>query len=281
MPYKPYITWLTLVCKERYGKILDLFCLSCCSVQHPQDFGHKKFWQSLIKRRCGIEELLEHVERRAYELILTSQDALWVLAEVNTEEDEEDCSGHAKTPLTKAVSITPKSVDLCDIEDPIDVALREKRTKLQEKIWTQLAQYCAPRISIYYQERLNVIWAYVRRAIYTDATLMITAQNYKHPAALLGADLDLTTVEKLWHAIKHLSPNDAYAAVDDVLRPQNDKEDYILVLGARVYRNRSLRDFSFHAWGHMTAIFMCYSCVRRSCKTVRWFTSFLPFSNGC
>ncbi|KAJ6562421.1 hypothetical protein B0H19DRAFT_1259997 [Mycena capillaripes] len=235
------------------------------------DFGHKTFWHYLVKQLNKIEALLADVEQRACALLLEAQNALWVLA-LQTDPPEslqEDCSGHDDGLLSTTTKSNPGPTDVADVEDPLDVALREKCNLLWEKIKTRLARYCAPASSKFYKERLHVIYACVRRAIYTDAKLLVVAQNYNTVMAMLtDTSLDVQIVEKLWHAIRHLYVYEVRAAIDDVLRPKDSPGEFVTVLGGRVYKDLSGRIFPFHAWGHMTALFMCYSCVRRACKTV-------------
>ncbi|KAJ7224757.1 hypothetical protein C8J57DRAFT_230969 [Mycena rebaudengoi] len=236
---------------------------------NDMDFGHKTYWHFLVKQLSKIEDLLVEVENRACELILQSQDALWVLELQNdTPEVKEDCSGH-DDGLVAPRKPARNPTDISDIEDPLDVALREKCNLLWERIKTRLARYCAPAYSIYYQERIKIIHACVRRAIYTDPKLLVVAQNYKTVMALLmDTSLDVLIVEKLWNSIRLLYVHEVRAAIDDVLRPSGGAGEYVHILGGRVYKNLSGQSFPFHAWGHMTALFMCYSCVRRVCKTV-------------
>ena len=168
--------------------------------------------------------------------------------------------------------IPPAPIVLEDIEDPIDVAIREKRVELWELIWTRLARYCAPERSRYYKERLKVIWACVCRAVWTDPTLMLVAQNYRSPKSLLkDSKLDLPTVERLWNAIKDLYVDDVRAATDDVLHPVREKGEYVVVLGTRVHKELADISLPLHGWGHLTAVDPCYSCVRKVCKTVSSF----------
>jgi hypothetical protein len=140
--------------------------------------------------------------------------------------------------------------------------------------------------SKHYNERIKVIHACVRRAVYTDPKLLVVAQNYKTVMALLtDSTLDVRIVETLWNAIRHLGMHEVRAAIgtspgrswvlvqiqlslEDVLRPKNDPGEYASVLGGRVYKALSNRSLPFRAWGHMTAVFMCYTCARRVCKTV-------------
>jgi hypothetical protein len=85
---------------------------------------------------------------------------------------------------------------------------------LWEKIKTRLARYCAPASSKFYKERISIIHACVRRAIYTDAKLLVVAQNYKTVMALLtDTTLDVQIVEKLWYAIRHLYVHEVRAAI--------------------------------------------------------------------
>ncbi|KAJ7768588.1 hypothetical protein DFH07DRAFT_880653 [Mycena maculata] len=243
------------------------------------DFGHKTFWHFLVKQLHKIEGLLADVEQRACELVLEAQNALWVL-ELHSEsaEPQDDCSGHDDGLLSAPRKPSPSPTDVADVEDPLDVALREKCTLLWAKIKTRLARYCAPAASKWYQERIRVIHACVRRAIYTDARLLVVAQNYASvPALLQDGALDVRIVEKLWYVIRHLYVHEVRAAIDDVLRPKDGLGEYVTVLGGRIYKDLSGRAFPFHAWGHMTALFMCYSCVRRVCKTVDEIVSLTRF----
>ena len=157
-----------------------------------------------------------------------------------------------------------------DVEDPLDIALREKAYELREKIRSRLSRYCAPSFSSFHEERFKVIFQCVRRAIYTDPSLMLLAQKYKSVMSLLqdSVNLDVALVEKLWRTISRLPVHDVRAAVDDVLRPQ-DSGDFVTVLGGRVYKDLDCSIWPFHAWGHLLAVFMCYTCVRSTCRTVR------------
>ncbi|KAJ7177654.1 hypothetical protein C8R46DRAFT_663662 [Mycena filopes] len=245
------------------------------------DFGHKTFWHSLVKQLYKIEALLSDVEQRACSLLLEAQNALWVL-ELQTEQsesEEQDCSGHGDGLFSVRTKSRPSPTDVTDVEDPLDVAIREKCILLWEKIKTRLSRYCAPASSKFYKERINIIYACVRRAIYTDAKLLVVAQNYKTVKAMLtDTTLDLIIVEKLWHAIRHMQVHDVRAAIDDVLRSPNGAGEFVTLLGGRVYKDASGDPFPFHAWGHMTALFMCYSCVRRVCKTVEEIVSLTRFA---
>ena len=195
---------------------------------------------------------------------------MWVLDQQHSNPTGEDCSGHGDEPPSSTQPV-PRSApdDIEDVEDPVDVALREKRADLWEKIRTRLARYCAPYKSRYYKERLAIIWACVCRAVYTDPTLMLVAQNYNSASSMLAdANLDLTTVEKLWIAIRDLYVVELRAAIDDVLQPVRENGEYVVVLGSRVHKGLSGVSPPFHAWGHMTAAFPCYSCIRQVCTTV-------------
>ncbi|KAF9045507.1 hypothetical protein BJ165DRAFT_1594537 [Panaeolus papilionaceus] len=234
------------------------------------DFGHKTFWHYLNKQKDEVEKLLEHVERKAYELLLKSQNAMWVLDQP-TDDSTPNCLGHEdEAPPAKEATAPPTLPDdfLEEVEDPVDVALREKRKELQEKMRTRLARYLCPYESSYYMERVRVIWACVSRAIYTDPALMLVAQNYVFVVSMLSDEaLDIGMVEKMWLAIKDLSVHDVRAAIDDALYPVRGTGDYVQVLGTRVHKEMSGASLPFHGWGHMTAMFPCYSCVRRVCTT--------------
>ncbi|KAJ6525198.1 hypothetical protein B0H19DRAFT_1199411 [Mycena capillaripes] len=234
------------------------------------DFGHRKFWDFLVDQLYKTESLLAAVEQRAYSLLLEAQNALWVLdLQRKPPASRRDCSGHKDVPFSPRRDPPPSPTNTDEIEDPLDIALRDKCSLLSGKIKTRLARYCTPVSSKQYNERIKVIHACVRRAVYTDAKLLVIAQNYKTVVALLtDSTLDVRIVETLWNAIRHLGMHEVRAAIDDVLRPKKDPGEYAFVLGGRVYKDLSNRSFPFRAWGHMTAVFMCYTCARRVCKTV-------------
>ncbi|KAG8216070.1 hypothetical protein J3R82DRAFT_8070 [Butyriboletus roseoflavus] len=230
------------------------------------DFGHKIFWDNLVRKRSEVEQLMLHVETRGYQLILEGQNALWVLEQDTY--DTGDCSGYGdRTHDADASFHSTESVEGSAIEDPLEAVLREKAIEFREKIRMCLAWYCAASTSRFYAERLEVIYAYVRRAIYKDASLMFLSQGYGSVMALLSdEDLDLITVEKIWHAISALCIHDVQCAVDDVLRSTDG--DYVVVLGGRVFKDVSGERLPLHAWGHMMAIRHCYSCLRTTCRTI-------------
>jgi hypothetical protein len=100
------------------------------------------------------------------------------------------------------------------VRSPADTRIR--CSLLWEKIKTRLARYCAPFSSRFYKERIRVIHACVRRAIYTDAKLLVVAQNYTTVMGLLtDATLDVRIVEKLWYAIRHLYVHEVRAAIGE------------------------------------------------------------------
>ncbi|KDR77160.1 hypothetical protein GALMADRAFT_433037 [Galerina marginata CBS 339.88] len=236
------------------------------------DFGHKTFWHHLHKQRDELESILIDVERRAFELFLVSKNAMWVLDHQRSSSDTtlEECGVYDDEPILKPKkTVSSQTLDLEDIEDPLDVAIREKRDGLWEKIGTRLARYCAPARSQYYHERIQVICACFARAVHADPILMMLAQNYPHVMSIMkDASLDLPTVEKLWMAIKNLYVDDVRAAIDDVLHPVRLTGEYVVVCGIRLHKEPSGVSLPFHGWGHMTAVFPCYSCVRRVCKSV-------------
>lgn len=135
-----------------------------------------------------------------------------------------------------------------------------------------MARYCAPAESKLYKERLEVIYALVRRAVYTDASLMVQCQAYESVMDFLeDADLEVNTLEKFWTALKELYTNEARAAIDDVLRPKDDASDaadYVVLLGGRVYKTQSGMQWPFRAWAHFTSIVKCYTCLRNICVSV-------------
>ena len=231
-----------------------------------QDFGHKVFWDNLVQKRTEVEQLMSHIEARGYQLILERQSALWVL-EQDTPETE-DCSGYEGfTQGTGASFQSTDSTEDVPIEDPLEAVLREKAMESRDRTRLFLTGFCASPTSRLYDERLEVINAYVRRAIYKDASLMFLSQSYDSVMALLSdQDLDFVTMEKIWEVFDSLHIHDVHAAVDDVVRSTDG--EHMVVLGGKVFKDVSGERWPLHAWGHMMAIRQCYSCLRVTCQTV-------------
>lgn len=187
----------------------------------------------------------------------------------HSDSESDDCELFDDDSESCKSTVTSLAEDPADELDSVDVAIAEKRSEIWERIWTRLARYCAPLQSRYYTQRLAVIWACVRRAVYTDPMLMMLSQNYNAAIDMLEDNkLDLLVVEKLWTAIKELHANDVRAAIDDVLHPVCATGEYVVVFKTRVHKDLGPIGLPFHGWGHMVAIFPCYSCIRRTCKTV-------------
>lgn len=218
---------------------------------------------------------MTRVEMRAYQLILASQNALWVLDRYNEGEVADDCCGMSEPKLEKRVP-PPTIPSEEDIEDPIDVAIREKCATLWIKIRVRLAQFCAPSDSRHFQERTKVIFSFIRRAIYRDPSLVVTTQKYKDAKTMLNDNgMELSTLEKMWKAMAEIPPRDIQASVDDVLRP-DDGSDYVVILGGKVYKDaRLVTEWPIRAWGHLATLWQCYSCLRRLCNNVSSFASMI------
>lgn len=250
---------------------------------NDMDFGHKQFWRMLIKQQSEVERILEEVENRAYELILASQNALWVLKRpMDTSKPDADCSGYDEAPLraTKADECANSSQSIandCDgygditieVEDPLEVALREKATILREKIYTRISRYCTYPESKWYHERLEVINSIIRRIVYTDASLMVTSQNYTSVMEFLRDErLEVQTLSKLWTSLVELLTEQVRAAIDDALRPIDNSASYVVVLGGRVYKDLTTDPRPLRSWAHFSSIIRCYGCLRKTCKTM-------------
>lgn len=114
------------------------------------------------------------------------------------------------------------------------------------KFWRRLGPVwpdtAAPLTSRYHDERLEVIYAYVRCRIFTEPALTFLSQSYDCVMELLNDDnLDLVTLEKNWNAVKTLRVHDIRDAVDDVLRA-NKEDDYVMVLEPRFSRRPAVRN---------------------------------------
>ncbi|KAJ7191192.1 hypothetical protein GGX14DRAFT_481714 [Mycena pura] len=231
------------------------------------DFGHRAYCLSLVKRRNELESLLARLEGRGYDLLLESQNAAWVR---DQEVSFSDCSEHRGD--VESTPQEPTDASLQNLDD-LDLEL----TALQETavlfVWKRVRYYIAtfmlPTSSRFYEERKRVVWALICRIIYKDPKLMLLALNYEDvPSFLSDPGHDFDTGDKLENRLVHIPPGEARAAIDDVLRPADERSEYVTVLGIRLYKAASGLSMSLHAWGHIFALRVCLGCIRSVCTSV-------------
>ncbi|KAJ7174156.1 hypothetical protein C8R43DRAFT_1205290 [Mycena crocata] len=236
---------------------------------NDMDFGHRTFWLSLMKQREQIEEILWHLEGRGYDLLLESQNAAWVREEQTEELSHPDCTEHGAIPepthARQRASDTRSAEHFASISD-------ETKAELWEDIKWDISSYMLPATSRYYEERKNVVWAYMCRVIYTDPALLLLSLNYPDVLTFLSdPNHDISIVQRLKQRMRRaLRPTQIRAAIDDVLRPKDGPgaAQYVTVLGIRLYKAPSGITLPFHAWGHVFAFRLCHGCNKALCSTV-------------
>ncbi|KAI0049543.1 hypothetical protein FA95DRAFT_1515848 [Auriscalpium vulgare] len=256
------------------------------------DFGHKTYWERLKMQRAEIQGLLVEAEEKGYDLFLRKQNAFWVLDQQETRATDDRCGGGPESDDEKSGSPStsphigvsahtrsPSPVEPAEVEDPLDVAIRVKCFQCREIIRVRLASYATVPQSKFYQERFNFIFACVRRAIYTDASLTLLASNYKSVKALLkDTSLELPIIEKLRHAVWNFPVDLMRAAVDDAIRPSGvGNQEHVVLLGGKVFKEASGVKLPLHAWGHLVAVCHCYGCIRNSCTTLEEIVEFTKY----
>jgi hypothetical protein len=133
------------------------------------------------------------------------------------------------------------------------------------------------------EERKQIVWAYVCRAIYRDPSLTLLTLNYADvPSLFTDPEHDIATVLKLHQSIGRPSASPVLAATKDVLRPTDMQGEYVTVLGVRLYRAPSGLKLPMHAWGHLFAFRKCPGGARALCYTVSTliFTSLYSLTRG-
>ncbi|KAA1471995.1 hypothetical protein DENSPDRAFT_838127 [Dentipellis sp. KUC8613] len=251
------------------------------------DWGHKNYWDTLKGERGDIETLLWDTETRAQELKI--QDELeaadeWI-QEQEAMRDNPKSSNRNRTSKAAGRQVNQSrkgslaGVPDTDADAALDAGLQMKRMEVQERIRLHLARWAAMPGSRFWGERWDVIFAYVRRVIYIKPWLMPLADSYESVLALLYDDnLDLMPLDCLWEGIRELSLMMVFAAVDDVMRPPEDRDaPGVVMLGGKVYKSFSGVPLPFHAWGHIMAIHPCYSCIIRRCITIEDVIEFTRF----
>ncbi|TFY77847.1 hypothetical protein EWM64_g6168 [Hericium alpestre] len=87
---------------------------------------------------------------------------------------------------------------------------------------------------------------------------------------LSDPELDLQALEMIWVALHKLMVDTVCGAIEDVVRPAGTfaEDEYLVVLGGKVFRTVSRVPWPFHAWGHAAAVHACYKCLSEYCNSV-------------
>jgi len=111
-----------------------------------------------------------HIEKRTYQLILQARSALCISDRDPNAHKPVDCSGYDAESLCRDASFqSTEGHQGAVVEDSL---LHEKAVEFWEKIRSRLARYFPLSTLRYHPKRLEVIYAHVRRAIFTDPALM-------------------------------------------------------------------------------------------------------------
>ncbi|KAJ7160371.1 hypothetical protein C8R46DRAFT_1194715 [Mycena filopes] len=227
---------------------------------NDMDFGHRTFWLSLLDQRDDLEALLAHLEGRGYDLLLESQDAAWLRDQDPRDESNTDCAEHDAEPLDTPPADSPRLDSISDLE------------ATTAALWTsfrrRIATYMLPTSSRYYEERKQVIWAWICRAVVIDSGLTLLASTYTDvPTFLADPTHGSVTVLRLRHNMKRLCFAGVWAAVNDVFSATNDEGgEFLTVMGTRLYRKTRPEPLPFHIWGHLFAVFPRFP----KCKMRQW-----------
>jgi hypothetical protein len=219
-------------------------------------------------QRQELETCLAAVERRGYELILAAQNALWVLEREDAPvefcpEPFHNPEGLALQPCTCVDDVEPTAA-----EDPLEALYRNKIAMFRALIQRFLGSRMAPEGTQFCEERREILWTFVRRAIFQDASLMFLAQHFDNVETFLASDLlDVTALEKLCDAMRN-SLSAVFHTVADVVRTDKDGKR-VTILGGDVYETSEKFYGNPHIWYHLLALGACYRCMRKNtCRTV-------------
>ncbi|KAF9269494.1 hypothetical protein L218DRAFT_939812 [Marasmius fiardii PR-910] len=230
------------------------------------DFGNDQYGHWLQRRLNEVEALLCATEERLRELLLSDLGALWILDGVPPSGDVsqflEACCEYPKVRIQKA-RLPPsfKKFELAVIPDPVEEALKQKKYAMIIGIWDYIATLCTPPESQLFRERLAIIHAYIARCIVSDPALFLAAETYSSVEDFLtDLDQDIYVWERLMCVLSQPNVHCTRAAIDDVLRPEDDDANNLTFLGGRMYRDLSDAYLPFRAWGHW-AVFFPSSCL--------------------
>ncbi|KAK7062817.1 hypothetical protein VNI00_000311 [Paramarasmius palmivorus] len=225
------------------------------------DFGTPDNVWHLTTRLDELETVITAVEERYRELILLSEDALWLFEDIKPSgvpsQFLEACCEHPEITLEEARLPAPKDKGKQRLEfDPVGEASRRKRFGLVIGIWNYIARLCTPPESQFFQERLNVIYALIARCICFDATLFVAAWKYHTVEEFLqDLELEVPVLERLMSILSQHDVHRVRAAIDDVLCPSDVEGEKYTFLGVTLHHKLSPASFPFHAWGHWAAFF--------------------------
>ncbi|KAI3613265.1 hypothetical protein WG66_001389 [Moniliophthora roreri] len=243
---------------------------------NDMDFGTRMYGRLLQRKSDELDTVIAAIEERYQELLLSAEGALWVLDGNQpsgvVSQFFEACCEYPESTLEEARLPAPKDKgEHKAIVDPVEEGMKRKRYAMIIGIWDYIASLCTPPESLFFRERLNIIHAHIARCICSDATLFLTARKYKTVEDFLrDLNLDVLVLEKL---IKVLSQHNVHcirAAIDDILRPEDDTGEYFTFLGMKLHRHLG-ETFPFHAWGHWAVFFPspCLCAVKKSFSKAR------------
>jgi hypothetical protein len=165
-----------------------------------KDSGHRHFAGSLASSLQKIDvTALYHIEARHYYLFL--QHAAWMVQNNESESDVDSDTDEQQTSTSTALSRPPPRDNgpaPQDGDDAIEAALAEKRHDMFFQITIRIAEGMAPLNTKWYNERLGIIYALIRRAIVRDKSLCLVAQRYPNSQELLrGPDVTVSQLQTI------------------------------------------------------------------------------------
>ncbi|EEB90744.1 hypothetical protein MPER_11009 [Moniliophthora perniciosa FA553] len=248
-----------------------------------QDFDSRTYGRLLKRKFDELDTAVSAIEERYQELLLSAEDALWVLdgnqpSGVVSQFFEACCEYPESTLEPARLPALKDKGRRKAMVDPVEEGMKRKRYAMIIGIWDYIAGLCTPPESPFFQERLNIIYAHIARCICSDATLFLTARKYETVEDFLqDLNLDVVILEKLMNILSQHNVHSIRAAIDDILRPEDDKSEYFTFLGMKLHRDLAKAAFPFHAWGHWAVFFPspCLCAAKKGFSKVRFNCAFI------
>ncbi|KAK7038992.1 hypothetical protein VNI00_010384 [Paramarasmius palmivorus] len=266
-------------CYERY------LHLAACYFHDDPAFGENTLNKTLTERFADLQRIMSLTAERARSRVLEEADASWLI--------DTSCSGVCNHPQRAdfpspypprndtQVAAFFKEADITKGQEERDPINRTRERRVQELLAEtvlEIAARCSPPHSDYFDERLDVIYTAVTRAVCQDPDLFSRFQWFECMSNCLvwEGTHDEETKEKMLRIVEH-ALKDAHLvrrAVEDTLLaedPDQEAEEEpqrFVFAGVEMRKARDSRDLPFSAWGHILAISQCVPCVMETVTSV-------------
>ncbi|KAM0753202.1 hypothetical protein T439DRAFT_323838 [Meredithblackwellia eburnea MCA 4105] len=254
------------------------------SMPIPSDFT-KDVLLALKSAREILETRLEAINTRSHSLILSSEDASWLLPTTCPFPSPSKLPAfHPPPPSSDLRPPTAPPMPTFDAEpDPVKARDSVRRSELLELISLTGSHASFIKDTRKSVERVRVVECLMRRIICRDRVLLVKAYRGARDHVLRFFEdplcCTLPDLQRLWALLQETSVHQIKEAVMDAFRAMKWEESGageteagdegvgFQIIGGWVYKNNLPREMEWKEWEHVFDLLGCASCAVRICST--------------